>query len=295
MTTKLRQSIACIERVASLSGGRALVAFSGGKDSLVVLDLAVQVLGAKNVDTFFLYLVNGLKCVEAPINAALARYGIERHHRVPHWELARHLREGNLCPPRGDASAIRALRAKDIEALVRKKSGVDWILNGWRKSDSFTRRIALNRSGLIWEPSRRAHPIADWLTGDVQAYMHARKIPQPPRIGTDNPYGVSGVGLAVSQLRWLRAHAPDDWVTFCEVFPYAPASLLRAELHPDLYAEAPPKPKKPKAPRAPCGDRARRARGRRRDNRYVDGGPVLEALERAAASRAPKTDAAAAE
>lgn len=52
-----------------------LVSFSGGKDSLAVLDLCCRAFN--HVVAFYMYLVPGLRHIEERLEWAKAKYGIE--------------------------------------------------------------------------------------------------------------------------------------------------------------------------------------------------------------------------
>ena len=56
---------------------RALVGFSGGKDSLACLDMAVKVYGVKNVVPFIMEFMPGLRITDEMTKPALARYGFK--------------------------------------------------------------------------------------------------------------------------------------------------------------------------------------------------------------------------
>ena len=71
-----------------------LVSFSGGKDSLVCLDLCTRAF--KRVVCYFMYFVKDLECCEQQLQYARDRWGVEIL-QYPHWILFRCLKNGVYC------------------------------------------------------------------------------------------------------------------------------------------------------------------------------------------------------
>lgn len=220
------------ERARAEHGESAvLVGLSGGKDSSVVLDLAAGVF--ERVEAFYMYLVDGLECVETPLHALAARYGVKLH-KVPHFDLARYLKYGVYTPPRnGGAHRIRDLRYADVEALAKARAGITWTALGHRASDSLERNAMLKRLAGLDPKARRVYPIWSWKPRDVYAYLRQRRIPVPPQLvaGTTD-----GINLYPETLRVLKARYPADYRRVLEVFPYAEAAIVREELRQKLGA-----------------------------------------------------------
>jgi len=96
--------------VALLEGRDVLVSYSGGKDSLIILDLAKRV--GRRVEAFTMELVPGLAVVDRAIAWAETRYKLTIR-RYPHWLRAVFAVNGRLPLPRGrlpDARDKRHLR-----------------------------------------------------------------------------------------------------------------------------------------------------------------------------------------
>jgi 3'-phosphoadenosine 5'-phosphosulfate sulfotransferase (PAPS reductase)/FAD synthetase len=223
----LPEARALLQR-ARAETGLILVALSGGKDSLCTLDLAVEVFGPRNVVAFSMYLVKGLRCFEGPIEAAARRYGV-RVEYVPHWMLGRMYKFAYLMPHRGNAHEWRETKLTDIEQLVRKRTGIDWIAYGHRAAESPHRRGMLNSFQGFNDRQKRVYPVWRWRVGDVYAYVRARRIPLPPTFGT---YRAGGVSLNPEALTFIKKHFPDDYGKILEVFPFAEVQLKRRELYP---------------------------------------------------------------
>ena len=233
----LQDSLALLRRAAEASRATSgessmLIGLSGGKDSVVVLDLAKRVFD--RVECYFMYLVDGLECVEAPLRAIARRYDVQLH-KVPHFDLARFLKHAVYMPHRnGAAHHLRELRFVDIEALARRRAGIAWTALGHRATDSLERNAMLKRIGGFDTKARRVYPIWHWKPRDVYAYLRTHRIQVAPQLvkGTTD-----GVNLYPETLRVLRDKFPDDYRKILEVFPYAEAGIIRDEFRERWAAE----------------------------------------------------------
>lgn len=208
--------------------GKILVGLSGGKDSLVTLDLCVREFGSENVSAFFMYFVKGLRCVEQTIRWCERKYKIEVDY-FPHWTLGLAYKYAVYMPHRNVTDGWRDMRQVDVEHVARKKSGVEWLAYGHRMTDSIERVGMLKRIAGYDQVGRRAYPLWRWNEASVMAYLRHRKIPQPPKL-TILRRSMSGVSFEEDALLAIREHFPDDYAKILEVFPYAEAKLARHEL-----------------------------------------------------------------
>jgi len=213
-----------ILRADQAGSGGLLVFLSGGKDSLVILDLAVW--AGVRVECVFMYMVAGLRCVEEPVEAAMRRYPKVPLHKVPHWNLSRALAYGDMCVAHND---VRILRIGDIERAMRKKTGIDWVASGERSSDSFTRTQYVGKCKGWNQKSQHIFPVWNWKTEDIVTYLRARKIPLPPRYGDSSGdlHGTSGFSLQADSIRWLYRNHPDDYARVEKIFPKVGTVIAR--------------------------------------------------------------------
>ena len=228
-------SLEIAREVRRLAGSRALVAFSGGKDSLVTLDICAQTF--ERVDAFFMYLVKGLEIEERMLANGVSRYKNVTLHRIPHPQLAQALKGNALSIHVGQSAGIRNVRLTDVTAHMRKLTGAHWCAIGWRATESMHRRWHLRKLGEIDHLGGRFFPIADWTAKECVSYLKTRRIPLPVRFGVAGEQAPSGVGLDIHSLRWLADEHPADFAKVLRVFPMADAMLERAKMYPEVTPE----------------------------------------------------------
>lgn len=197
----------------------ALVAFSTGKDSLVVLDLCVR--NFKRVVPFFMYLTRGLEIIESRIRQAESRWGVEVL-QVPHWGLPNDMGQGIYCPKRPGFEGMKGYNAAHVYEDVRRQTGIDLVLTGDKKRDFVSRRAAIRTN----KDPYLAFPIADWSNAEVMAYLSHQKIALP-----DSPGDATGIDLTTKSLLWLHDHHRTDFDLLCRDFPFAPAVVARREYY----------------------------------------------------------------
>lgn len=193
-----------------------LVAFSGGKDSLVVMDMCLRAFSS--VEAFFMYLVPGLESVEIELERARKRWGIEIR-QYPHWLVQKVVKNGVYCASHWRNDSLPDWKLADIYALALLDSEMPQLATGAKSADSGWRRrfMSTQREDQIF------YPIAKWHKYDVLAYLRARGIPLPPSSG----HTATGIDLSEKSLLWLHDTFPDDFKRLCEVFPFAEAVVWR--------------------------------------------------------------------
>lgn len=207
---------------------KVLVGLSGGKDSLVTLDLSVREFGAPNVHAFFMYLVKGLRCVEATLRWCERHYKIEVDY-FPHWRLGLAYKYAVYMPHRHGTDGWRDMRQVDVEQAARTKTGVEWLAYGHRMTDSIERVGMLSKNEGFDTVGRRVYPLWRWNEASVMSYLRQRKIPPPPKL-TILRRSMTGVNFQEDTLLAIRERFPDDYAKIVEKFPYLPAKLARFEL-----------------------------------------------------------------
>ena len=200
------------------------VSFSGGKDSLVVLDLARSSLKQRELKAFFLNTG-----IEFPETVEFVR-SFCREREIPLTEASAGsaFREqvGKFGPPAKDfrwcCKVCKLASAGDFEtgkgdSSRKGDNGVAYLtIDGKRKHESFSRaRIAASETNPFVPAQLNIFPIRDWKAIEVWLYIHWRQLPYNPLYDL----GFERVGC------WLCPSA-------------LAAEYIRVKaLHPEMYAK----------------------------------------------------------
>lgn len=199
-----------------------IVAYSGGKDSLAVMDMCVK--SFKTVVPFFMYFVPGLECVEKQMAYCKERWGLEVM-MYPHWLLYKCVARGIFCDEHYSKDDLVELSLLEIYSWVRQETGIHWLATGAKKSDSIWRRKCYFASTKSWDWA--IYPLKEWGKFDVFAYLEANKIPIPDSSGKN----ATGIDLSTPSLLWLHDKHPNDFKKLLRYFPFAEAVVKRRDFY----------------------------------------------------------------
>jgi len=209
-----------LETLRALAGDNesVIVSYSGGKDSLVVMDLCKKAFPC--VVSFFMYLIPGTSIMERQINYAKARWDIEVL-QYPHWALYSMLLAGVYCDPRGNeliAAGARKIKMSDVYNQVRDETGISLIATGMKRADSMFRQRSLSN-----KMHKVIHPINGWNKFDIIVYCKENDIELPIM---NNGHSV-GVDLTSDGLIYLKQNHPEDFEKLLKIFPYAEVPIYQ--------------------------------------------------------------------
>ena len=209
-----------VETAAAITDS-VLVAFSGGKDSVVTLDVCVRHFA--HVEGFFMYQVRGLSFQESILRYYEDKYGIPIH-RIPHFELSQWLRYGLFRHCDFDCPIVSV---KETYDYMRENTDIWWIAAGERIADSVWRRAMIKSSGTIDPKRGRFFPIAEWSKADVMAYIRQRKL----RVGAESSrLGFSFRSLMGKDLLKIQKHFPQDYARIRRWFPLVDVSIIHHKM-----------------------------------------------------------------
>ncbi len=209
------------------------VSFSGGRDSLAVLDLCKQHF--QTIHAYWMYVVPGLEFQEKYLQYIERRYSISII-RIPHWILANMFRRGVLRHPTNASMSLRRTRIRHVDAYIRKKLDSEslYIASGEKYADSLERNTQIVQCGGISTIRHRIYPIGFWTHYDVQSYVARQNIVMPPDYRlrpqvSSRRRGQFGSLLTFDEIIPIRDNFPDDYERICKYFPQLPAQMARYE------------------------------------------------------------------
>lgn len=221
MTTLIASTLSELRKARSISSS-CLVAYSDGKDSRAVMDMALRTFD--HVEGFYMWFVPGLKFIDEGLAVAEQRYGI-KIHQFPHWSAATAMKNGVYCDPARKRDDLPEIKLADLYAYAMKVTGIPLIMTGAKKADSGWRRRFIH-STKHWE--RIIYPLVEWTKWDVLSYLKGRNISIP----NNSAGGVAGgVALVPHELLWIYDNHPDDFWRIAEFFPYVEAVVRRREFY----------------------------------------------------------------
>ena len=216
MSTALFDPIKVMSKITDT----VLVAFSGGKDSIVTLDLCMKYF--KHVEVFFEYLVPNLGYQEKLLNWYENKYDINIV-RLPCEDISFMFHYGVY---RNLDLSYPIISQTDIYNYMRLKTGIPWVANGERINDSLERRAKIKHSGTIDPKQRKFYPVANFTNREIYDYIKFHKLyldaAQKERGHSLSLYGTK-------DLTYVKNHFPSDFEKICRLYPYIEVVLKHYE------------------------------------------------------------------
>lgn len=197
-----------------------IVGFSGGKDSIVTLDLCFKYF--RNIKPFFMYLVPGLEFQEKMLNWYENKYNTEII-RMPHFEVSEFLKYGSFTMADWDVDVVGI---NDTYEYLRQETGFHWIAAGERCADSIVRNAMIKQSGSIDHKRGRFYPLAYWKKNEVLQYIKYKKLYLSPE---QKKLGFSFRSLAGREVAVIKKYYPKDYERILKVYPFIGAGVERFE------------------------------------------------------------------
>ena len=205
------------------------VGFSGGKDSLCVLDLCSRVF--KTIYCYNMEFCGGFKVDRDQMEYGKQRYGVKVIH-YPHFAFITALKNGIYCNETEETEKLPDWTLRDVYDLVRQDFNVDFIAHGAKTADGLWRRKMFNATK-TWTDI--IYPIKTWTKPAVMAYMRMQKIPMPHMsVGhttgaTGRTKNGTGIDLTDPSIWYLHDNHPEDYKKLLRWFPYAHAAVCRRD------------------------------------------------------------------
>lgn len=193
----------------------AIVLFSLGSDSTVMLDLFQKFMPGRYKAVFW-YYCDGMESKESVIKYYEKRYKI-KIDQYPHYETT------NLLAREG--IEVKRLKMKDSLSLLRDKYDTPWIAFGWEACESMARAMMLKTfdNGIDWR-DKKLCPLGVWGKKDIAWYLKKERLILAP----ETLSGFRNIDIYKgASLEWLRNNYPADFEKWCAKYPSAKADLLR--------------------------------------------------------------------
>lgn len=197
-----------------------IVAFSGGKESVVVMDLAYRYF--KKVHPFFMYICPNLSFQERTLEWYEKKYQTEII-RIPHMDVSEFFHYGSF---RISDSSFPIVSINDIYQYIRLQTDTWWIAAGERIDDSIVRRAMMKKSGSIDVKRGRFYPVSAWKKREIIDYIKFHNL----YLGQDSKkLGFSFKSLWGKELAMLKHYFPQDYQKILRLYPFAAAGVKRYE------------------------------------------------------------------
>lgn len=219
--THIEDAIDILE-LAKIKEPQALVALSGGKDSLVVLDLAMKVYGKKNLRYFNLEFLPGMKANEEMLEYPMKRFGITEIQRYPHEAFLRAYSSGAFSWESDKKDKLPKIGRNEMYDMIARVNKVNTIITGLKRIDQFTVSLQIKWGGVY---AGVVMPIFQWSTPDVLDYLKGNKIEIP----LSYEMGYRGIGLSYECLKHFENYYPEDLAKMERYFPFCRAIIYRKE------------------------------------------------------------------
>ena len=198
-----------------------IVAFSGGKESVVTLDLCFRYF--KHVVPFFMYICSELSFQEKTLEWYEKKYQTEII-RLPHMDVSEFFHYGSFRIP---DPTYPIVSINDIYRYMRLETDILWIAAGERIDDSIVRRAMMKKSGSIDVQRGRFYPVSAWKKREIVDYIKFHNL----YIGQDSKkLGFSFKSLWGKELLMLKQYFPGDYDKILRLYPFAAAGVKREEV-----------------------------------------------------------------
>ena len=200
----------------------AVVLFSTGKDSIAMLDLCIDHFGPERLKVVHLYFVKGLSWREAIIKHYEKRYGVTID-QYPQVDVANIIKEGAFS---GKPREVKKLRQHDMESFLRITYNINYLLYGYKKTDSLMRQGMLKVIDGIDHRHKKGYPLSEWNNKDALNYCKQKRLPLP----ADYNIGFRDVNMFEGDaLAWVYYNFPEDYKRIRASYPFIEAERMRHE------------------------------------------------------------------
>lgn len=187
-----------------------------GKDSIMLLDLCTKYI--KHVECVFMFTIPQLEHIEKYINWAIQKYNV-KFYQVQHYATASAIKTGYLGCTQNSKVVNSSLSS--ITEAMRGYTGIDWVVFGFKRSDSMNRNLMMNKlhHNSFNLNTKQAYPISGLSNKDVFGYIEDNNLISPIKYGNGRSSGVAPGDPDF--LNFCREYYPRDYQKVVSYFPLA--------------------------------------------------------------------------
>lgn len=224
-------AIQAIKEVAKETKRVILFHSGAGKDSIALLDLCAPYF--KEVVCVYMYMVKDLEHIDKYILWAKNKYKNATFIEVPHYALSQYIKDGVYGCKKDPKQRVYQLN--HITAMVKKNTGIDWAIFGFKKSDNLTRRLQLMgyRDEAIFDNTKNAYPLSKYKNGDVEKYIKLKRLLPPIKYGDGQSQGTNVGNLPF--LMYCKTYHPNDYKKIIKEFPQVELLVFEFENYNENY------------------------------------------------------------
>lgn len=217
-------AISCIKKVAQQTNEVILFHSGAGKDSIALLDLLAPHF--KRVVCVYMYMVKNLDHISKYIIWAKRKYSNAEFIEVPHYALSQYRRDGVLGCKKDPNQRVYQLN--HITSMVKKNTGIEWAVFGFKQSDSMNRRLMLRtyEDEAINEATKNIYPLSKYKNKDVLTYIKYKKLPPPITYGKGQSQGANPSNIPF--LYYCKKLFPQDYKRVLKEFPACERIMFEA-------------------------------------------------------------------
>lgn len=211
----LDKAIAITDEIAKRTEEVILFHSASGKDSIALLDICAPRF--KRVVCVFMYVVKGMEHINRYISYAKKKYPTCEFVQIPHFAVFSYIKYGYMGHWKDEKTKLQTMAT--LTDMVRKKTGIQWALYGFKQSDSLNRRCMLRKYEMeaICEKSKKAYPLSHYKNKDILEYIDRQGLIRPECYGKGQSSGQNITDL--DYLLYIREKFPQDLLTLYKEFP----------------------------------------------------------------------------
>lgn len=200
-----------------------------GKDSIALLDLCYPYFS--KITCVYMYMVKDLEHINKYIIYAKHKYPNITFIQVPHYALSQYRRDGVLGCHKDPTQRVYQL--SNITEMVKKNTGIQWAIFGFKQSDSLNRRLMLRtyRDEMFADSTYNLYPLSKYKNADVEKYIKLKKLIPPIKYGEGQSQGTN-VGNLPFLIYCKRFH-PADYQKIIKEFPQTERIVFEYETYRD--------------------------------------------------------------